>query len=353
MKTVRILGRTIPVAIVTFLLLAGAGLALLTVYITVTGSATVRQSVTLNAIESTYKYPLVPFTEFAYPGVTSYAIGSFDAVGGDEQDVWLKLSNYAEILAPIELEKIVTGPDSQPCLADKVTFYKPDVAEVPLCTKDTTSWECIEGPKGTVKYAVYGPVLKIEVFLYGLDPNAYYQIALNGREGVDGNEVIAKNCPKPNQAADEFTKAWECGMWGTEGFWNFEMVAKPDASGFFYKEYQLPLGDIVFDDILHFGPGIGIIVKYAGEDPHTYEGPWTPAMMENAIVEFWVTQVCHGVVLDSQCSEGVSGTVTELPARPFKQNPLIPSETWYCVRNEFHLAATPGSYDFAINVNPV
>ena len=355
MKKITLFGRTIPALVAVLITMGLASAGLLTYYGMVIGTATVEQSVKIDAIESTWKYNIMAYTEGPWGYDDPIQFEPFNAVGGDEQDVWLKLSNYAEIAAPIKIVKTVKKDnDPAQCDADIVTFYEPQVIEVGLCYKEGPEWICIyDGhPSGTVYYTSRGPVLTLDVYLEGLDPAVQYQIALNGRKGLSGNEIIGNNCLLPNAPASGFTYAWECGMWGDEGFYNFEMEAKPEADGTYYGHYQIPLGDLVFNDVLFFD-NVGIIVKYAGNDARTYIGPWTPVAMETDEVDFEITQVCGGELIPGTCENGVTTSdVIYLQQRPFIQNPLMPSEAWYCVRNYFELAIIPGTYNFDIQIIP-
>lgn len=117
--------KTVPGIILAIALISVTGYALLTYYITITGSATVQQSVKLDAIESTWEYEWKPYEKFG-DGITSVDLGNIIVVGGDEQDIGIWLSNYAEVKAPITISKKVIGPvDSkyEPCKDDVVTIY--------------------------------------------------------------------------------------------------------------------------------------------------------------------------------------------------------------------------------------
>ncbi|MBI2675043.1 MAG: hypothetical protein HYX24_01185 [Candidatus Aenigmarchaeota archaeon] len=103
---VNVFGRTIPLALLAIAALAIPVAALLLTYIQVTGTAQVKQSVTLNAMESTFKYNILSLQNFSGQGITSFSWSTNNTnvpggkmVGGDEQDVGLLLSNYAEIAA--------------------------------------------------------------------------------------------------------------------------------------------------------------------------------------------------------------------------------------------------------------
>jgi hypothetical protein len=105
---VTIFGKTISVlaAVLALVALSGVGLALLTAYITITGSATVSQSVKLDKFESSWKYANEE-SDPTLPG-TSAAWKTSVAVAGDEQDVGFELSNYAEVAAKVKIESTAT-----------------------------------------------------------------------------------------------------------------------------------------------------------------------------------------------------------------------------------------------------
>jgi hypothetical protein len=119
---VKIFGKAIPIFIVAILLMAGTVGALLTVYITITGSATVAQSVVLNGFDSSWKYDASPTWTATE---ASWSVGSM--VAGDEQDVGFKISNYAELDAGIELVATTTGPANsgyEKCKDVTIEIYK-------------------------------------------------------------------------------------------------------------------------------------------------------------------------------------------------------------------------------------
>ena len=117
--------KTIPGILLALGILAVSGYALLTVYITISGSATVGQSVLLDAIESTWKYPLKTLQYFQ-GGVTTFDLGRIGVVSGDEQDIGILLSNYAENRAPVNIVKSIKGPVEttyQMCIDDTAELY--------------------------------------------------------------------------------------------------------------------------------------------------------------------------------------------------------------------------------------
>jgi len=183
-------------------------------------------------------------------------------------------------------------------LTDAFAYYR----SVNLCQKDTTTWECLTGPddpSGILTYVERNGALEVSVSLSGLDPNSYYQLAFQGRTNGDGNNELATICDNPNAPADGYDFAWECGMWGTEGFWNFEMEALTDGIGNYQKTYLLPM------PLGHYGANllqtaeIGFIVKEAGTDPETFAGPWDPVMMEESGLDWTIRDIavveCDGM----------------------------------------------------------
>lgn len=136
---VSILGRGVPAFALALAILVVPVAALLTTYVQVSGTAQIKQSLTLNAIESTFKYDILPYTNLSDTqnpnGVTSFQWtlpannqppGGF-AVGGDEQDVGLLLSNYAEIPVNADIEVQTAGPANstlyQNCIDVTIAFY--------------------------------------------------------------------------------------------------------------------------------------------------------------------------------------------------------------------------------------
>jgi len=120
---ISIFGRTLPIFAVAAVLLVGTAVALLTNYITITGNATVAQSVLLDDFESTWKYNAnVSFV----PHTTQATWSVIGAVAGDEQDVGFELSNFAEVQAPVVIVSNTTGPNHlqyQKCTDVNVTIW--------------------------------------------------------------------------------------------------------------------------------------------------------------------------------------------------------------------------------------
>jgi hypothetical protein len=100
---VTIFGKTISVlaAVLTLTLLSGVGLALLTAYITITGTATVGQSVVLTDCQLYEDGSDVCTGESHNPEVAIFAV---DVYGGNTRDVGIKIKNNADIDANFDLE---------------------------------------------------------------------------------------------------------------------------------------------------------------------------------------------------------------------------------------------------------
>ncbi len=97
---VTILGKTIPIFILVTLLAIGTVSALLTVYITITGSATVAQSVVLTDCQLFESDSDVCTGESHNPEVASFAVSVY---GGDTRDIGIQIKNNAVIDANFDL----------------------------------------------------------------------------------------------------------------------------------------------------------------------------------------------------------------------------------------------------------
>jgi hypothetical protein len=151
---------------------------------------------------------------------------------------------------------------------------------IELCDKDTTTWQCKSGwgnPSGSVQVQNYfaNPFwgsgnLRLRIKGYRL-PNGEYQITLNGPGGTPTDDLLASACPNPNSGA-----VWECGYWGSQGFYNIEMNAVARGGCLTVsKDYydKLPPG--------HY-EGVKIIIKHANN-------PWTAVLMEKSTpMEFFI-----------------------------------------------------------------
>jgi hypothetical protein len=107
---------------------------------------------------------------------------------------------------------------------------------VGLTAKDSTTWEPVPGADGYVKYALTGQgELWLSVHVCGemLEKDMFYQLTLNGFGGTDTDQSLASACDNPDGVADGFDHAYECGSWGDEGYYNFEMAvqAQPRCTG--------------------------------------------------------------------------------------------------------------------------
>ena len=114
---VTIFGKTISVlvAVLTLVALSGVGLALLTAYVTLTGTATVSQSVVLDTTD-----PKGGCELSVYPNTTDLCTGETEttasytitAYGGDTRDLGLRLKNRASTTAPLKVSVAGTLPGS-------------------------------------------------------------------------------------------------------------------------------------------------------------------------------------------------------------------------------------------------
>jgi len=128
---VTIFGKTISVlaAVLTLALLSGVGLALLTAYVTITGSATVGQSVVLTDC-LLYQNDLDVCTGEAHnPEVASFAVSVF---GGNTRDVGIKIKNNADISADFNLQSTAV-PDAT------ISYYNGYDDVTHECSGTTTS----------------------------------------------------------------------------------------------------------------------------------------------------------------------------------------------------------------------
>ena len=97
-KTVKLFGKTLPVALLALIAMAGTATALLSVYVTTSGSANVSQSVVLTDCQ------LYENSNDVCTGETSDSANfSVNVVGGDSRDVGLKIKNNAVISADFNL----------------------------------------------------------------------------------------------------------------------------------------------------------------------------------------------------------------------------------------------------------
>ncbi|MCD6415043.1 MAG: hypothetical protein J7L23_05460, partial [Candidatus Diapherotrites archaeon] len=196
--------------------------------------------------------------------------------------------------------------------------YPVEIRKDILCYKDSDSnWQCYtelaqalenigytELPMGSLEYKASGPVLEITVKLSGLKPETEYQLTLNGRNGNDGNDELAYNCPNPNGPKEGYEYAWECGYWtgetGQEGFWNFDMTATTDGDGDYEKTYflEMPEGHYGIGPAHDFG--FGFIVKEAADAPGGSNYP--PILMEYHGLDWTVEPYQHPMWITSNTS---------------------------------------------------
>jgi hypothetical protein len=145
---VTIFGKTISVlaAVLTLALLSGVGLALLTAYVTITGTATVGQSVILSDIESTWQTT-------ATTHKTDDATGdySFSIYAGGIQAVGIQLDNRAPTTAPLQLRVLGTMPTNAVWGTDVVVKLYPGYdTGTEHCTGDPISVNVENGVPVTV-----------------------------------------------------------------------------------------------------------------------------------------------------------------------------------------------------------
>lgn len=402
-KSFNFFGKTIPLSVVLMILMAGTGLALLSVFITITGSVNVQQAVTLNAIESTWKHHLIPFTEFPNGGETEVELSTSIGVGGDEQDIGIKLSNYAEVEAPIIIKKTVNyeGPnfdEYDPCTDDTVevwTGYTP--TEFNEVGDGTANWDILtvnSDPNAAKLYVLDGSqdMAAVTMFIEGGIPlneiselKFFERIAsytpLNGWSvnvilGVDSDN---DGTYESNDLGWHIGFPHAPGALGGDTFLEMDGTTNDPATGVWVNTnaYTTPQwwtpnpgGNGLSSDCYETLPNIfsaGCIDKKANLEPTDKvmvirlviggAGSW---MDETAYVDdinlngyTWnLGEACYGEQETVVCNNDVSTTSVTLPPRPDVNNQAIPSETWYCVRDKWHVGAVPGEYDFTIEVIP-
>jgi len=168
---------------------------------------------------------------------------------------------------------------------------------VPLCYKSAeTDWQCLREngvPAGQLLYRVNkAGKLQLHVDAQNLDPEYQYQLTLNGQGETFADGVFAT-------MGDN---GYESGMWGTEGFWNFETnedklrtyrtIAKNElgvwekvilgkAKGWNYILDDLPVG--CYEDVK-------FIVKQVGgvDETHPYGTSWEGVLMETKPLNFCI-----------------------------------------------------------------
>lgn len=149
-KSVKILGRTIPVAVLALLLISGIGMAaLLTYYGTITTRVDVEQIILVDGHDWN-----VPIETETIPEA---------APGGEEFCYLHKIKNKASIDVPIDFKMSCTDTgDQTPEICEGITETIYEVSETTtlnLCAKDT-SWTCTVGPSGILTFDTIGPTFK-------------------------------------------------------------------------------------------------------------------------------------------------------------------------------------------------
>jgi len=233
--------------------------------------------------------------------------------------------------------------------------YPVEIKTDNLCYKDVdNNWECYntlpsalsdigytELPEGSLTYKASGPVLEITVKLSGLKPETEYQLTLNGRNGGDGNDELANNCPNPNGPKEGYEYAWECGYWssgiGQEGFWNFDMKATTDSNGNYEKTYylEMPEGHYGIPEDNNPPYGVGFIVKEAADAPGGSNYP--PILMEYHGLDWTIEPYEYPLWITSETpimlmpSDGTSIHASGVAATYYKDVYLPDEEDWhYC-----------------------
>ncbi len=292
-KEMKIMGRSVPIFVVFLVLMAGTAVALLTTYITVEGTAEVKQSVTLNAIESTWKYPILPYEEFPDGGVTeaSWILGpEYGAVGSDIQDVGLLLSNYAQKDADVELVETVTGPDDvlyEECVDLTKEFYDDYTPSYDLRCKTLDVNDCnalATTCSGYLDQATCEGGTDFCEWRYGV---------------CESRCVVATGCTVDISKADPTEK----------NFKYCQAIFEEQACN---QEYNCTW------------------IEHCKGDEH-----------------------CTGELLASEpCTDDVWKASKTVAKRPDDLDPTKPTEDWVCVRHKWDIAAVPGTYGFVLNINP-
>jgi hypothetical protein len=151
-------------------------------------------------------------------------------------------------------------------------------------------WQCsrtMHAPYGSVTYSVSGGKLYVDLRASRVkaDAGTVYQLTLNG----DGKHNI------DTVLAGLGANAYESGMWGTEGYWNFKTAVVPKSSqyrcnsvtqggiksivcdyyGSLYVHYELDLPDGLYENVKF------IVKEVRGVDEaNPYGTSWIPVLME-------------------------------------------------------------------------
>ncbi len=149
---VSVFGKTVPVFVLAIALSAAVGFALLTTYVTTTGSADVEQSVVIDLDDDTGGCHLTwddQSDDQCTDETETSALYSAEAVGGDTRDVGIRLRNRGETVAPVDVVVSGTVPDGAAWGTDVVVSLYGDY--------DPVDEECLGESLGT--YASSGDSL--------------------------------------------------------------------------------------------------------------------------------------------------------------------------------------------------
>jgi len=94
---------------------------------------------------------------------------------------------------------------------------------IDLCYKEAPDWTCIEDgePTGILNYKQIGEgELEVKLLAKDLDPEYVYQLTLNG----NGLEIDNTDTKLSEMSSDP----WISGLWGDEGWYNFEMTEETE-----------------------------------------------------------------------------------------------------------------------------
>ncbi len=142
---VRVFGRNVSVLLLAIALSATAAFALLTNYVSVTGNASVEQSVVIDTTDTTGGCHLTWDTESTdqCTGETiSSASWTATAAGGETRDVGLRIANKGDIAAPVDVVASGTVPVDAAWNADVIVQLYSDY--------NPTTEDCVgETPVGT------------------------------------------------------------------------------------------------------------------------------------------------------------------------------------------------------------
>lgn len=168
-------------------------------------------------------------------------------------------------------------------------IYKTE--RIGLCYKDAqTNWQCAPGPDGSIRYSVVDDKLIVYVYANHINPDAVYQLTLNG-DGTNNHGV-------DDTLAGLGDNAFESGKWGNEGFYNFETnlpvtrtyrtcsnVGGCHTTGRIQAKFEVDLPEGIYE-------GVKFIVKEVGgvDAQNPYGTSWTPKLMEEAPMNFVIVK---------------------------------------------------------------